>query len=110
MFDAAFYIFEFYHLDNLPVYIHVLPGFGNYIDAIEKGSFVRTTCSRRAFMVVLCPSSIVSNVFKHILLPNLLANLDQTWQGLSFGGTLQKLIAEFDSINNSNSHGNQVDF
>ena len=48
-----------------------------------------TTCSRGAFRVVMCPSCIVNNFFKHLLLPNHWANLDQTWQECSLGGPLQ---------------------
>ena len=59
-----------------------------------------TTCSRGAFRdgpvsVVRHPSCIirhapcaVNNCFKHLLLPNRWANLDQTWQECSLGGPL----------------------
>ena len=60
-----------------------------------------TTCSRGAFRVVMCPSCVVNNFFKHLLLPNRSTNLDQTWQECSLGGPLQKLFTEFDSIKNS---------
>ena len=33
--------------------------------------------------------------FKHCLLPNHKANLDETWQGCSLGEALQKLFKEF---------------
>ena len=69
-----------------------------------------TTCSRGAFRVVMCPLSVVSNFFKHLLLPNRWANLDQTWQKCSLGGPLQKLFTEFDSIENSGCHGNEIEF
>ena len=69
-----------------------------------------TTCSRGAFRVVMCPSCIVNNFFKHLLLPNCRATLDQTWQECSLGGTLQKLSTEFDSIKNSGCHGNEMEF
>ena len=49
-----------------------------------------TTCSRGAFRVVMCPSCFVNNFFKHLLLPNRWASLDQTWQECSFGGPLKK--------------------
>ena len=45
-----------------------------------------TTCSRGAFRVVMCLSCVVNNFFKHLLLPNCWANLDQTWQECSLGG------------------------
>ena len=59
-----------------------------------------------------CPSSVVNNFFKHLLLllPNCWANLDQTWQECSLGGPLQKLFTEFDSIKNSGCHGNEIEF
>ena len=69
-----------------------------------------TTCSRGAFKVVRCPSCVVNNFFKHILLPNRWANLDQTWQECSLGGPLQKLFTEFDSIKNSGCDGNKIEF
>ena len=69
-----------------------------------------TTCSRGAFRVVMCPSCVVNNFFKHLLLPNRWANLDQTWQECSLGGPLQKLFTEFDSIKNSGCHGNEIEF
>ena len=69
-----------------------------------------TTCSRGAFRVVRCPSSVMNNFFKHFLLLNRWANLDQTWQECSLGGPLQKLFTEFDSIKNSGCHGNKIEF
>ena len=52
-----------------------------------------TMCSLGAFWMVQCPSCVFSNFFKH-LLPNHLANLDQTWQECSLGGPLsQNLIS-----------------
>ena len=69
-----------------------------------------TTCSRGAFRVVRCPSCVVNNFFKHLLLPNRWANFDQTWQECSLGGPLQKVFTEFDSIKNSGCHGNQIEF
>ena len=57
---------------------------------------LRTTCSGGAFRVVLCPSCVVNNFFKHFLLPNRRAVLDQTWQEFSLGDPLkncsQKLV------------------
>ena len=54
-----------------------------------------TTCSRGAFRITLCPSSvvhclscIVNNFLKHQLL-NCWANLNQTWQECSLGGPLK---------------------
>ena len=49
-----------------------------------------TTCSRGAFRVTGCPSSVVcrQQFFKHQLLLNQWANLDQTWQECSLGGPL----------------------
>ena len=55
-------------------------------------------------------SFVVNNFFKHLLLPNRLANLDQTWQECSLGGPLQKLFTEFDSLKNSGCHGNEIEF
>ena len=69
-----------------------------------------TTCSRGALRVVRCPSCVINNFFKHLLLPNREVNLDQTWQGCSLGGPLQKLFTEFDSIKNSGCHGNEIEF
>ena len=71
-----------------------------------------TTCSRGAFRVVRCPSCVVNNFFNlnHLLLPNCWANLDQTWQECSWGGPLQKLFTEFDSIQNSGCNGNKIEF
>ena len=69
-----------------------------------------TTCSKGAFSEVRCPSCIVNNFFKHLLLPNCWANLDQTWQECFLGGPLQKLFTEFDSIKNSGCHGNEIEF
>ena len=68
-----------------------------------------TTCSWGAFRVVRCLSSVVNNFFKHLLLPNRWANLDQTWQECSLGGPLQTLFAEYDSIKNSGCHGNKIE-
>ena len=87
---------------------------------LEKEYFLAhlsTTCSRGAFRVVRCPSCVVrrtsyvvNNFFKHLLLPNRWANLDQTWQECSLGGPLQKLFTEFYSIKNSGCHGNKIEF
>ena len=55
-----------------------------------------TTCSRGAFRVVRSLSSILHH--QQLLLPNLWAGVDQTWQECSLGGPLLKLFTEFDSI------------
>ena len=80
----------------------------SYIDAFL--AHLSTTCSRGAFRVVRCPSCVVNNFFKHFLLANRWANLDQTWQECSVGGPLQKLFTESDSIKNSGCHGNEIEF
>ena len=51
-----------------------------------------------------------NNFFKHLLLPNRWASLDQTWQECSLGGLLQNLFRELDSIKNSGCHGNEIEF
>ena len=71
--------------------------------------YLSCLCSRGAFRVVRCPSCVVNNFFKHLLLPNRWANLDQTWQECSLGGPLQKLLTEFDSIKNSGCHSNEIE-
>ena len=73
-------------------------------------SHLSTTCSRGAFRVVRCPSCVMNNFFKHLLLPNRWANLDQTYQECSLECSLLKLFTEFDSIKNSGSHGNKIEF
>ena len=70
-----------------------------------KGSFKGGDVS-----VVCRPSCFVNNFFKHLLLPNRWANLDQTWQECSLEGPLQKLLTEFDSIKNSGCHSNEIEF
>ena len=72
-----------------------------------------TTCSRGAFRITWCPSSVVrltscvvNNFSKH-LLPDRWANLDQTWQECSLGGPLYKFFTQFYSIKNSGCHGNK---
>ena len=67
-----------------------------------------TTCSRGASRVVYCPSCVIDNFFIHLLLPNCLADLDQTWQECSLGSPLQKMFTEFDSIKNSGCHSNKI--
>ena len=76
-----------------------------------------TKCLTEAFRVVLCQSSImrrllcvINDFFRHLLLQNRWANLDQTGQECSFGGPLQTLHTEFDSIKNSGCHRNQMEF
>ena len=49
----------------------------------------------------------VNNFYKHLLLLNHWANLDETWQGCSLCEALQKLFKEFNSILNCGCHGNQ---
>ena len=83
---------------------------GCHGNEIEFLAHLSTTCSRGAFKVVMCPSCVVNNFFRHLLLPNRWANLDQTWQECSLGGPLQKLFTEFDSIKNSGCHGNKIEF
>ena len=76
-------------------------------------AYLSTTCSRGAFRVVMCLSCVCESSsvsFKHLLLPNRWANLDQTWQECSLWGPLQKLFTEFDSIKNSGYHGNEIEF
>ena len=60
--------------------------------------------------VLRCALSIVNNFFKHLLLPNHWASLDQTWQECSMGGPLYQLFTEFDFIKNSGCHGNEIEF
>ena len=52
-------------------------------------------------------SCIVHNFFKHFLLLNHRANLDETWQGCSFGEAQPKLSKRLNSNHNSGCHGNQ---
>ena len=52
-------------------------------------------------------SSGVHNFFKHLLLLNHWANLDETWQGCSMGEALPKLFKRLNSTPNSGCHGNQ---
>ena len=73
-------------------------------------AYLSTTCSTGAFRVVMCPSCVINNFLKNLLLPNHWANLDQTWQECSLGGPLQKLFTEFDPIKNFGCHGNEIEF
>ena len=66
-----------------------------------------TKCSWWAFVIAQCPSSVVHNFFKHLLLLNHWANLDETWQGCSLGEALPKLFKRLNSSHNSGCHGNQ---
>ena len=52
-------------------------------------------------------SCIVHNFFKHLLLLNHWASLDETWQGCSLGEALPKLFKRLNSKHNSGCHGNQ---
>ena len=61
------------------------------------------------FRVVRCPSCVVNNFFKHLLLPNRWANLDKTWQECSLGSPLQKVFTKFDSNKNSGCHSNEIE-
>ena len=60
------------------------------VRALTFLAHLSTTCSRGAFRVTGCPSCIVrrQQFFKHQLLLNRWANLDQTWQECSLGGPL----------------------
>ena len=58
----------------------------------------------------LMNNSVFGNFFKHLLLPNRWANLDETWQECSLRGPLQTSFTEFDSIENSGCHGNEIEF
>ena len=61
----------------------------------------------RPMSVVRHPSCIVHNFFKHLLLLNHWANLDETWQGYSLGEALPKLFKRLNSNHNSGCHGNE---
>ena len=52
-------------------------------------------------------SCIIHNFFKHLLLLNHWASLDETWQGCSLGEALPKLFKRLNSNHNSGCHGNQ---
>ena len=62
---------------------------------------------RRPSCVVRRPSCVVHNLFKHLLLLNHWANLDETWQGCFLGEALPKLFKRLNSNHNSGCHGNQ---
>ena len=100
---APFFPQSMPHLLNCEIYHHIWL-FVCFL------AHLSTTYSRGAFSVVMCPSCVVNNFFKHLLLLNRWANLDQTWQECSLGGPLQKLFTEFDSIKNSGCHGNDIEF
>ena len=95
-----------------------LPALFHCTSRFSKGYFLRGVIfykskffsSSGAFRVVMCPSCVVNNFFKHLLLPNRWANLDQTWQEWSLGGPLQNLFTEFYSIKNSGCQGNEIEF
>ena len=61
----------------------------------------------RPMSVVRRLSCVVHNFFKHLLLLNHWANLDETWQGCSLGKALPKLFKRLISTHNSGCHGNQ---
>ena len=50
---------------------------------------------------------VIHNFFKHLLLLNHWANLDETWQGCSLDEALPKLFKRLNSNHNSGCHGNQ---
>ena len=60
-------------------------------------------------MVSFCDRSmsVVHNLFKHLLLLNHWANLDETLQGCSLGEALPNLFKRLNSNHNSGCHGNQ---
>ena len=62
---------------------------------------------RRPSCVVRRASYVVHNFFKHLLLLNQWANLDETWQGCSLGEALPKSFKRLNSTNNSGCHGNR---
>ena len=70
-------------------------------------SHLSTTCSRGAFRVVRCPSSVMhrQQFLKTSSPPKPLGQF-----GPNLGGPLQKLFTEFDSIKNSGCHGNKIEF
>ena len=63
----------------------------------------------KVLMVSFCdhPMSVVHNFFKHLLLLNHSANLDETWQGCVLGEVPPKLFKRLNSTHNSGCHGNQ---
>ena len=61
----------------------------------------------RPMSVVRRPSCVVHNFFKHLLLLNHWASLDETWQGCFFGEAVPKLFKRLNSNHNSGCHGNQ---
>ena len=88
-------------INSILVNIDVISG--SYINGTMTNTIfsflahLSTTCSRGAFRVTGCPSSVVrrpscvdrrQQLFKHQLLLNRWANLDQTWQECSLGGPL----------------------
>ena len=65
--------------------------------------------NRLILMVSFCdrPMSVIHNFFKHLLLLNHWANLDETWQGCSLGEALPKVFKRLNSNHNFGCHGNQ---
>ena len=59
---------------------------------MQSSCFINSP-EHEVLMVSLCdrPMSVVHSVFKHLLLLNHWANLDETWQGCSLGEALPKL-------------------
>ena len=62
----------------------------------------------KVLMVSFCdrPMSVIHNFFKHFLLLNHQAKLDETWQAYSLGEALPKLFKRLNSTHNSGCHGN----
>ena len=58
--------------------------------------------NRLILMVSFCdrPMSVIFNFFKHLLLLNHWANLDETWQGCSLGEALPKVFKRLNSNHN----------
>ena len=61
----------------------------------------------RPMSVIRLASSIFHNLFKHLLLLNHWASLDETWQGCSLGEAVPKLFKRLNSSHKSGCHGNQ---
>ena len=88
---------------------------GQY-EPFPKQVLVFSSPEHKVLMVSFCDrpmsgvrraSSVVHNFFKHLLLLNHWANLDETWQGCSLGEALPKLFKRLNSNHNSGCHGNQ---
>ena len=77
-----------------------------FFSSPEREVLMVSFCDR-SMSVVRRVSSVVHNFFKHLLLLNHWANLDETWQGCSLGEALPKLFKRLNSSHNSGCHGNQ---